>query len=262
MALTCNQCFQPHLLALVLIMVPQCFVAGTAPLIHLKGEVGGNVTFHCRSAKDRTVKFLYFQKGDIFVNGYHATKEVNNTWNNTRVDRNASTVHMENLNISHAGDYQCYILYTDSGITVDTSLHLDVTGTYSKPEVKVNCSGTSSCKVTCVSHGGYPGTDVIWNDPGNPMRNFTNTTNSRMSDPRTKLVNSSSTASFSCTKGELKLTCSVGGITSDMFSVYHRGLTGALQFLSHLSCCSGRCRRCYSCCTGAVEGYPEEDTWR
>ncbi|KAM3615360.1 uncharacterized protein V6R79_000932 [Siganus canaliculatus] len=91
-------------------MVPQCFVAGTAPLIHLKGEVGGNVTFHCRSAKDRTVKFLYFQKGDIFVNGYHATKEVNNTWNNTRVDRNASTVHMENLNISHADHNLCLTL--------------------------------------------------------------------------------------------------------------------------------------------------------
>lgn len=38
-------------------------------------------------------------------------------------------MHMYNLNVSHSGDYQCVVLYSDGNNSIDeTDIHLSVTG--------------------------------------------------------------------------------------------------------------------------------------
>lgn len=97
-------------------------------------------------------------------------------------------------------------------------LCVSVLANYTKPEVTMSCSDGFRCLVTCVSHGGYPGTSMMWNVPGSELWKVVNS--SEAHDPDTKMVNSSSTAYFNCSSGELRfLSCCVGDVTSDMFSV-------------------------------------------
>lgn len=107
-----------------------CFFPQGAALIELTGKVGGEVTFHCPVDKQKTLKMLYFQKGDDFVNGYYAKKDASKTaWRNTRLDLNKSTVHMSNLKPSHGGDYKCIIKYSGKiQMEPDVELRLTVTG--------------------------------------------------------------------------------------------------------------------------------------
>ncbi len=90
------------------------------------------MTIHCPYDKHRTITFFYFQRGKAFVNGYYGSKVISDEkvqpWENTSVDQDKTTVHMSNLNISHNGVYTCHIMYSDTGRTSDTSVHLNVTG--------------------------------------------------------------------------------------------------------------------------------------
>ncbi|XP_076591615.1 uncharacterized protein LOC143323578 isoform X2 [Chaetodon auriga] len=130
-----NQSLSLWLLALVFTLT-WCFsVSESHAQIQLTGEVGGNVTIHCPYDKHRTIQFFYFQKGDIFVNGYYDSRNIRETgiWNNTRVDHGKATVHMTNLNISHIGTYKCHIMYKNSASPSDTDIHLSLTGTPKDP---------------------------------------------------------------------------------------------------------------------------------
>ncbi|XP_042343003.1 uncharacterized protein LOC121943533 isoform X2 [Plectropomus leopardus] len=209
------------LLAVILTMMWHFPITESAASSQLRGEVGGNVTFHCPVDKQRKLVFLYFQRGDVFVNGYHASKEISETWENTRMDHDY-TMHMYHLNISYSGDYQCHILYKDGQMLRNHTLfYLSVTANYSEPAHTVNCADENrhiSCWVICASHGGYPGTKVTWDIPESVMSSEVN--NTQMPDPITMMVNSSSTIYVNCTNGEqTSLSCSVGGVTSKTFNV-------------------------------------------
>lgn len=88
------------------------------------------MTFHCPVAKHRKLNLLYFQRGEVFVNGYYASRNTSHlAWGNTRVGHNKTTMEMYNLNLSHSGDYQCHFRYIDSHSAEPAiSLHLSVTG--------------------------------------------------------------------------------------------------------------------------------------
>ncbi|XP_078102477.1 T-lymphocyte activation antigen CD86-like [Sander vitreus] len=208
-----------QLLALVASLTWHILVTESAALIQLRGEVGGNVTFHCPIA-NRELKFLYLQKGKIFVNGYYESKDTSHlAWKNTIMDHDKTTMHMYNLNVSHRGEYQCLFQYSGSSTTQKQVIHLSLTANYSKPALTVRYSDENhrSCLVTCASHCGYPGKTVMWNVPESQMWTLLNS--SEMSDPKTMKVNSSSTAYFNCSNGETSISCSVGNVSSDMFSV-------------------------------------------
>nr|XP_046244838.1 uncharacterized protein LOC124059109 [Scatophagus argus] len=216
-----NQRRSPLMMALVLIVTGHFLVTESVAVEQFRGEVGGNVTIHCPSVKDKKITFFYFQRDVHYVNGFHTLRDISEStsaWENTRVTPNNTTVHMYNLNISHAGDYECLILYSDSETITKDVIHLNVTANYSVPEVTLQCVDGLSCLVTCASHGGYPSISMTWSVPGSDMWNVVNS--SEMPDPNTMLVNSSSTAHFNCSNGELKyISCSVGDVTSPMFSV-------------------------------------------
>uniref|UniRef100_A0A3Q3WR17 Immunoglobulin domain-containing protein n=1 Tax=Mola mola TaxID=94237 RepID=A0A3Q3WR17_MOLML len=185
----------------------------------VKGQVGGNVTIRCPVNKEKTIQFFYLQKDNTFVNGFHTLREIHTQrWENTRLDNNSKTaVLMFNLNITHSGDYKCIINYSDSDQHDTTVIQLSVTANYTKPEVMKSCNGFS-CRVTCVSYGGYPGRKMIWDIPGSTMWQVANS--SEREDPDTNMVNSSSTANFNCSGGELSyLSCYVGLVKSNFFSV-------------------------------------------
>ncbi|XP_036939836.1 putative selection and upkeep of intraepithelial T-cells protein 1 homolog [Acanthopagrus latus] len=224
MASSCN----PHhflsqrfsqLLALVLTMTWIFTANGSVEHIEVRGEVGGNVTIHCPSTKHKTIYLFYFQRGDTFINGYFAKKTIPDDmkWENTRVDNGSTTLHMYNLNISHIGTYKCIIRYMDGTENFD-NVHLSVTATYSKPEVKVVCSDDSpTCLATCTSHGGYPSSTMDWRVSRSQMWRRVN--KSEMEDRNTLMFNSSSTASFNCSEGELMFNCTVGNVTTEMYSI-------------------------------------------
>ena len=92
-----------------------------------EGEVGENLTIYCPVHPNKEVLFVYLQKGDVFVNGYDSTRPVFDTWPNTRMDRNNSAIILFDLNISHAGEYKCYIRYKDEPVKI-IKQHLSVTG--------------------------------------------------------------------------------------------------------------------------------------
>ncbi|XP_076591614.1 uncharacterized protein LOC143323578 isoform X1 [Chaetodon auriga] len=214
-----NQSLSLWLLALVFTLT-WCFsVSESHAQIQLTGEVGGNVTIHCPYDKHRTIQFFYFQKGDIFVNGYYDSRNIRETgiWNNTRVDHGKATVHMTNLNISHIGTYKCHIMYKNSASPSDTDIHLSLTAKYSKPEVTTSCFDGFGCHITCSSHGGYPYTKVTWSEPMNEL--MKDEISSANPDPHTMTFNSSSSAYFNCSNGELNFSCSVGQVTSDMLAI-------------------------------------------
>ncbi|XP_030249277.1 uncharacterized protein LOC115567140 [Sparus aurata] len=206
-------------LALVLTVAWTFTTTGTVAQIEVRGEVGGNVTIQCPSIKHKSITFFYFQRGDIFINGYFAAKPIpdNMRWENTRVDNDSTTVHMYNLNISHIGTYKCIIQYTDRTETFE-NVYLSVTATYSKPELTIVCSDDSpTCLATCTSHGGYPRSNMDWRVPRSQMWRLVN--KSEMEDRNTLMFNSSSTASFNCSEGELMFSCTVGNVTSGMYPI-------------------------------------------
>uniref|UniRef100_A0A673BW00 Ig-like domain-containing protein n=1 Tax=Sphaeramia orbicularis TaxID=375764 RepID=A0A673BW00_9TELE len=139
--------------------------------ILLSGEIGGEVTFCCPYNNQKLERFPY-QNGRT-----------------TRLDH--ENVHMNHLNISHAGKYTCHFL--------------SITAPYTRPNITMSCSDTGhNCKVTCTSHGGYPKNKFSWDVP--PLGNASGPTwgaveNPPECDPKTKLCNISSTASFNCSFG-------------------------------------------------------------
>lgn len=102
---------------------------------------------------------------------------------------------------------------------------LFVPAQFSNPTVTISCDEEDadfSCLVTCSSHGGFPHSKMMWNVPvsGNASQRWNLVNWSEVPDPDTKIYNSSSTARFLCSYGELKsVSCSVGEVTSHMFSV-------------------------------------------
>lgn len=97
--------------------------------IHLRGEIGGNLTFRCPVDNSKSIEFFYFQKNDIFINGFHNSKKIpTQTWSNTKMgDKDKTTVHMFNLHASHGGDYECHIHYSDETLN-KTVIKVSVTG--------------------------------------------------------------------------------------------------------------------------------------
>ncbi|XP_053279003.1 uncharacterized protein LOC128440340 [Pleuronectes platessa] len=194
----------------------------------LSGEVGGNVTFRCPVNDQRTIKMFYFQRDEVFVNGFYAVREITAPkWPNTRLDRKSTHVDMYNLNISHTGTYKCIIEYNNDQDVRISFIQLNVTASYSKPNVTQSCDD-ARCLVTCAFYGGYPGKMVDWKLHGsrntdNQLWNVEN--NTQVHSPSTMLVNSSSIVYFSCSHGEVRnLSCSVGNVTSDWFPVCERKL--------------------------------------
>ncbi|XP_044210968.1 T-lymphocyte activation antigen CD86 [Thunnus albacares] len=228
MALSWNlQCFRNQWLSLrplTLVLAVIGFFSVTESVVQtsLRGEVGQNVTFHCPSEKQRTIKLFYFQRDNKFVNGFHALKNVPEPWENTRLNKTA--VQMFNLKVSHSGNYDCIIQYSDNQFA-PTHIHLSVTANYSKPNVTISCDKNHgySCLVICASQGGYPQRKMRWSGAvtGNTSSQMWKVLNSsEVPDPNTMLFNSSSTASFNCSYGEQKfLSCSVGNVTSELFNV-------------------------------------------
>ncbi|XP_034024634.1 CD276 antigen-like [Thalassophryne amazonica] len=195
-----------------------------------RGEVGGKLTLYCSSNKHKEIKLFYLQRNSgqhnvEFVNGFYENRNISNTWPGTTLDRNNTSVHFHNLKVSNNGNYQCIIVYKDEGKSEETH-RVFVTAPYSKPTVSVNCSDESHsyiCMVTCSSHGGYPATKVTWNisvpvnHSGEAWKVFSS---SEVSDPNSKLVNSSSTAHFNCSnRVPQSFGCSVGIVISDTFTV-------------------------------------------
>ncbi|KAM7399371.1 hypothetical protein PAMP_018646 [Pampus punctatissimus] len=218
------QCFQNQklflqLLTMIVAVTGLFSVTENKAQIQLRGEVGQNVTFRCPFDKHRMINFFYLQRDEIFVNGFYKSK--NKTvaiWENTRLDKKTNVI-MYRLNISHDGDYQCLIQYSDSKNVDENHIHLSVTANYTKPTVTMSCD-PRCCRVTCASQGGYPLTKMMWNvgTTGSQMWKIWNS--SEETDPVTKLVSSYSTADFNCSYGVQKfLSCSVGDVTSDVFSV-------------------------------------------
>ncbi|XP_042271379.1 T-lymphocyte activation antigen CD86 [Thunnus maccoyii] len=229
MALSWNlQCFRNQWLSLrpltlVLAVIGFFSVTESVAQISLRGEVGQNVTFHCPYEKQRTINWVYLQRDNEFVNGYHASKNVSDGWENTRLD-NKTAVQMFNLKVSHSGNYRCIIEYRH-GPLEEKYIHLSVTANYSKPNVTISCDKNHgySCLVICASQGGYPQRKMRWSGAvtGNTSSQMWKVLNSsEVPDPNTMLFNSSSTASFNCSYGEQRfLSCSVGNVTSELFKV-------------------------------------------
>ncbi|XP_067450654.1 T-lymphocyte activation antigen CD86 [Thunnus thynnus] len=230
MALSWNlQCFRNQWLSLrplTLVLAVIGFFSVTESVVQtsLRGEVGQNVTFHCPPEKQRTINLFYLQRDNEFVNGYHASKNVSKSWENTRLNKTGLAVQMFNLKVSHSGNYRCIIQYSNNQVT-PTDIHLSVTANYSKPNVTISCDKNHgySCLVICASQGGYPQRKMRWSGAvtGNTSSQMWKVLNSsEVPDPNTMLFNSSSTASFNCSYGEQKfLSCSVGNVTSELFKV-------------------------------------------
>ncbi|XP_059186561.1 uncharacterized protein LOC131969528 [Centropristis striata] len=205
-----------RLLPLFMILTWHCPVTESATPTHLWGEVGSNVTFRCLGHKQKQLISWYLQRDNTFINGYHESKNLTRPWENTRLDDDNTAIHMDSLNVSHAGVYQCFIRHKDNKID-EHLIQLSITASYSVPAWTVDCSDENHCQATCASHGGYPRTQVMWNVPESRMSKDVNS--SEMIDPETMLVSISSTAYFNCSAGETSLRCSVGNVTSEMFSV-------------------------------------------
>lgn len=88
------------------------------------------MTFHCSGKSVKNIDLLYLQRDNVFVNGYYESKKVPATWNNTKFDRNTSSVFMDNLKVSHSGEYKCHIRYKDEQLINEDSITLSVTGIY------------------------------------------------------------------------------------------------------------------------------------
>ncbi|XP_008299821.1 cluster of Differentiation 80/86 isoform X2 [Stegastes partitus] len=225
MALKGNrQCFLPRIFIQLLALVFTVAAKESAAPILVRGEVGGKVTFRCCVGQQRKPEFMYLQKGKIFVNGCHSSKNIEKTWPNTRVDCNTSEVHMSDLTISHSGDYNFIIQYNKifTDPVVEEVIRLNVTGNFTRPSVKVVCSNGSrfkSCTATCTSHGGFPFSNMTWNVNGTEnttsnMWKVVNRTKVQSSD--TMLFTSTSSANFNCSSREvLAFSCSVRDVTSD-----------------------------------------------
>lgn len=191
---------------------------------HLTGEVGGNVTFRCPVDHQRTTDFVYLQRGTQFVNGYYASKdELKNTWTNTKFDRENSTVLMYSLNLNHSGKYSCHIRYSDQSDIVESTIILTVTAKYSKPTVTSVCreKNVQFCHVTCSSYSGYPKAQMIVQTVvGNTSSQiWANMESNEVYNSSSMLYDSFSTAYYNCSSEEIKFSCSVGNVTSDVFSV-------------------------------------------
>ncbi|XP_033971222.1 CD276 antigen [Trematomus bernacchii] len=215
------QCFPSSFLRLaqLYIMTGAISVTGSAALIQYRGVVGGSVTFYCPVAENSTLELMYIQRSSEFVNGYYKRETITDpVWSNTRMDTKKGTMHMSSLNVSHQGDYQCHIMYSDIPL-VTTGMHLSVTGIYSKPALTMDSCDQSpllSCLLTCVAHGGYPEAEVKWNiSQTHTLKAMNNIT----IDNVTLLVNTSSTARLNCSNGETSISCSVGNLRSELLSV-------------------------------------------
>ncbi|KAF7666050.1 hypothetical protein LDENG_00118160 [Lucifuga dentata] len=209
-------------LALVLTLAFLLPVTGTAAQVQVRRKLNGNVTFHCPHHKQQTLWFFYLQKGNEFVNGYHASNAIMNAMNHTTVNHSQRAVTIQRLSISDSGQYTCHIQYKDNPTVHTTAvIHLSVTATYSKPTLSVSCI-TTSCQVTCTSGGGYPNSKVTWNVPVNVTAGsqWKLIMSSKEEDSDTMLFNISSSADFNCSHTMTQsLSCTVGGVTSEIIEI-------------------------------------------
>ncbi|XP_025753907.1 uncharacterized protein LOC100706994 isoform X2 [Oreochromis niloticus] len=212
------------LLSLVLTLTWPFTVTGS----RLPGEVGGNVTFHCSGKSVKHIDFLYLQKDNVFVNGYHASKELRTTWNNTKFDQNTSSVFMDNLKVSHSGEYKCLIRYKDEQHINEDSITLNVTAKYSRPvfspPVCDKETQGQNCQTTCTSNNGYPKSSmiiqaIVTSTNDTIRQTWEHVKSVQSPNSSTLLYNIATTVSYNCSNGEIKFSCSVGDVTSDEISV-------------------------------------------
>ncbi|KAL3992040.1 heterogeneous nuclear ribonucleoprotein K [Sarotherodon galilaeus] len=210
------------LLSLVLTLTWPFTVTGR----RLPGEVGGNVTFRC-PVEEKHIDFLYLQRGNDFVNGYYESKEVPAPWNNTKFDRNTSSVFMDNLKVSHSGVYTCHIRYKNEQYT-GISITLSVTAKYSRPVFSPPVCDKEiqgqNCQTTCTSNNGYPKSSmiiqaIVTSTNDTIRQTWEHVKSVQSPNSSTSLYNIATTVSYNCSNGEIKFSCSVGDVTSDEFSV-------------------------------------------
>ncbi|XP_047246744.1 CD276 antigen homolog [Girardinichthys multiradiatus] len=191
-----------------------------------KGVVGGNVSFYCPVDKTKNLDFLYFQKvvvigEQIFFNGYHSKPLKPQP--RTEMDQSNTIMHIYELTSSDSGEYECHYMYKDDQTVNTVKIHLSVTALFSKPVITNNCNQANGipleCEVKCEAHNGFPNKKIKWNELRNISKEMWNILRNNEVPTKTELVNISSTASFNCSVGELKVSCSVDGITSDIISV-------------------------------------------
>ncbi|RVE64643.1 hypothetical protein OJAV_G00127920 [Oryzias javanicus] len=185
--------------------------------------VGGNVTFHCPVNKTKKLEFVYFQKGNDFVNGYHSSKDLSEhkPWNNTKCEN--FTFYMYYLELSQSGVYKCIIMY-DGTYKETLEYNLTVTVSYSKPSFTTECNNrkdVKSCQVTCKSQDGFPSKkfEIVSAQNGNNNGGMVTSRNDSLFNLTTKLFSSTVTVEFNCSKKEVKFVCSVAGVTSDTISI-------------------------------------------
>uniref|UniRef100_A0A8C7X5M1 Immunoglobulin-like beta-sandwich domain-containing protein n=1 Tax=Oryzias sinensis TaxID=183150 RepID=A0A8C7X5M1_9TELE len=195
--------------------------------------VNGSATLKCPVNKNRAVEFVYFQKGDFFVNGHHSENHITGKWNNTKMDKNF-TFYMYNLERSQSGHYKCIIMYKNDKDPVIHEYNLTVTVPYSKPSFTKECNKRNdirSCQVTCMAQDGYP-SQKIWIvlvQSGNDNNGMVTSRNDSVFNLTTKLFSSTVTVEFNCSNTEVEFVCSVGGVVSETISIYILILTARMR---------------------------------
>uniref|UniRef100_A0A8C7X5N5 Immunoglobulin-like beta-sandwich domain-containing protein n=1 Tax=Oryzias sinensis TaxID=183150 RepID=A0A8C7X5N5_9TELE len=192
-------------------------------LFKISEPVNGSATLKCPVNKNRAVEFVYFQKGDFFVNGHHSENHITGKWNNTKMDKNF-TFYMYNLERSQSGHYKCIIMYKNDKDPVIHEYNLTVTVPYSKPSFTKECNKRNdirSCQVTCMAQDGYP-SQKIWIvlvQSGNDNNGMVTSRNDSVFNLTTKLFSSTVTVEFNCSNTEVEFVCSVGGVVSETISI-------------------------------------------
>ncbi|XP_075905943.1 uncharacterized protein LOC142903928 isoform X2 [Nelusetta ayraudi] len=222
-----TKCVMPALFltSICLLIFPELAAAAAAAAaasMVVKGEVGGNISINCPSTANKTIQFFYFQKENVvdelkFVNGFYIGKVIDKPYPNTSLDpEKQTTVHMSDLRVDHNGRYTCTTDYIDQqpGEKSQEEIFVDieVTANYSKPSVTSTSCSDCNHTVTCESHGGYPQSKLQWSVSEDSVLddNPTNAT----SDLRGQF-SLSTTATVSCSRGEVSVSCMVNGLTSD-----------------------------------------------
>ncbi|KAJ8280433.1 hypothetical protein GJAV_G00054500 [Gymnothorax javanicus] len=190
-------------------------------------EVGGLVRLPCELQSQGNVTFMYMQRVNppAFVNGFHhkrASEPHEMFSNRSAVPLSLAWVELWDVRVSDEGKYECILMDETPDIKKKT-LYLKVTAKFSAAVVKANCSsdnvGGCGCTVTCTSSGGYPCTSVKWTfQPQVADAQWMEVNNSCLQDEVTRLYTSSSSI-FINSSQPLKITCTVGGVVSQLQEV-------------------------------------------
>ncbi|KAI4895029.1 hypothetical protein NFI96_001319 [Prochilodus magdalenae] len=217
-----------------------------ATMQQVRGKVGGAVQLTCKIDSTQ-LKAVYFMRKNlsgeyqIFVNGFYSGQSVDVSMlpeykHRTSFNRTALSLDFWNLTISDEGDYACYVVPHNLNPWIATQFHLTVTADYSVPIITVQeCSdrgeGQLTCVLSCSSSGGYPWAAPTWTvleDHDDLLLQDEGT--SGEANKHTGVWSISQSISLICTQPS-KLSCSVGGVTSPLFSVCEKDWAKYVSFL-------------------------------